>query len=274
MQPTGFTDQFSLEHEFKKALLGHGLALNYQPIVDLTGGHVVGFEALMRWNHEQRGPIPPNVFIPVAAQTGLINDASRWALKEACRALKRIESHVGQNKSLYMSVNFSASDFTDDAFLDYLYETISASDVLPTQIQLELTEELLMSHPETARKSLSFCRQAGMRIAIDDFGTGAAEIKFLQDFPIDTIKLDRSFVRGLLTDKTKWEEAKPVLCISQRRHLTMTAEGIEDADEAHFVKELGCDTAQGYYFARPMPEKEIMQLLLTDHIYSKKLETV
>jgi len=262
---------FDTEAEFAHALKNGQLSLNYQPIVDLKDGHVRGFEALMRWNHPVHGFIGPNIFIPVAVESGLIIAASKWALKESCRALKRIEGRIGQVKNLYMSVNFTASDFAEDSFLEDLYQIISASDVLPTQIQLEITEELLMSAPEEAAKTLSLCRKAGLKIAVDDFGTGTASMNFLQSFPIDTVKLDRVFIRGIMTDDARREEAKPILSLSQSRNLSITAEGIEEKDEALTLKELGCNTAQGYYFAKPMPEKEVVELLLEMNGFSSKL---
>lgn len=266
--PTGF----KIGNEFENALFKGQVSLNYQPIVDLRSGHVRGFEALMRWNHPEHGFIPPGSFIPVAIETGLIIAASKWALKESCRALKRIEGRTGQDKNLYMSVNFTASDFAEETFLDDLYQIISVSDVLPTQLQLEITEELLKSQPESVHKTLGLCRQAGLKIAVDDFGTGTASLNFLQSFPIDTIKLDRKFIRDMMTDPEKLEEAKPILSLSQTRNLTITAEGVEEKEEAMILKDLGCDTAQGYYFAKPMPEKDVVDLLLEYGGFSRKLQ--
>lgn len=271
MAPLDLPTDFDLNQEFADAMKNGGLSLNFQPIVDLANGHVRGFESLMRWNHSVHGFIPPSVFIPAAVTSGQIIPASKWALKESCRALKRIEGRIGQVKNLYMSVNFTASDFAEDSFLEDLYQIISASDVLPTQIQLEITEELLNHQPESAAKTLGLCRKAGLKIAVDDFGTGSASMAFLQSFPIDTVKLDRVFIRNLMTDPAKREEAKPILSISQTRHLSITAEGIEEKEEAMVLKELGCDTAQGYYFAKPMPEKEVIELLLEFGGFSRKL---
>ena len=262
---------FKIGHEFENALFKGQVSLNYQPIVDLNSGQVRGFEALMRWNHPEHGFIPPGSFIPVAVETGLIVAASKWALKESCRALKRIEGRIGQNKNLYMSVNFTATDFAEDSFLEELYQIISASDVLPTQLQLEITEELLTSQPESVQKTLELCRKAGLKIAVDDFGTGTASLNFLQSFPIDTIKLDRKFIREMIAQPDKLEEAKPILSISQTRNLTITAEGVEEKAEALLLKDLGCNTAQGYYFAKPMPEKDVIDLLLELGGFSNKL---
>ncbi|PZP55780.1 MAG: hypothetical protein DI586_05825 [Micavibrio aeruginosavorus] len=265
---------FNYSLAFKEALSNGQICLNYQPIIDLNTGRVQGYEALMRWTHPSFGSISPGIFIPALVESGLIVEASKWALRESCRALKRIEGRIGQVKNLYMSVNFTASDFAEESFLDDLYQIISASDVLPTQIQLEITEELLMSQPDNARKTLELCRKAGLKIAVDDFGTGKASLEFLQNFPIDTVKLDRVFIRGMTSHPEKLDEAKPVLSIAQKRHLTMTAEGIETQEEAFLLKQLGCNTAQGYYFAKPLPEKDITELLLGNSGFSRKLEPV
>ncbi len=264
-------EDFDYSAAFKEALPNGHISLNYQPIVDLERGQVKGLEALMRWTHPEYGAISPGVFIPFLVKSGFIVDASKWALKESCRALKRIEGRIGQNKNLYVSVNFTASDFAEDRFLDDLYQIISVSDVLPTQIQLEITEELLMLQPETARKTLELCRKAGLKIAVDDFGTGNASLNFLHDFPVDTIKLDRAFVRDMI-DHLPYEEIAPIFSLSKNRHLSVTAEGIEEKEEALFLRNLGCNTAQGYYFARPLPEKDVIDLLISETAFNRKLE--
>ena len=273
MATISFPPSFNFRNEFNSALLNGHLSLHYQPIVDLENGHVKGFETLMRWNHPEHGPISRSGFIPVAVESGLIIAASKWALKEACRALKRIEGRIGQVKDLYMSVNFTASDFAEDNFLDDLYQIISVSDVLPTQIQLEITEELLLSQPESAKNTLALCRKAGLKIAVDDFGTGSRELGFLEEFPIDSIKLDRSLVRHFIENPDALESFRPALAIAKARHLTVTAEGIEQREEALALKELGCNTAQGYYFAKPLPEKDVTELLLEASGFAEKLKS-
>ena len=273
MATTAYPPSFNIRNEFNSALLNGHLSLHYQPIVDLQNGHVKGFEALMRWNHPELGAIPPSGFIPAAVESGLIIAASKWALKEACRALKRIEGRIGQVKDLYMSVNFTASDFAEDNFLDDLYQIISVSDVLPTQIQLEITEELLLAQPDAAKNTLALCRKAGLKIAVDDFGTGSQDLEFLEDFPIDSIKLDRSLMRHFIENPDALESFKPALAIAKSRHLIVTAEGIEEREEALVLRELGCNTAQGYYFAKPMPEKEVTELLLEANGFADKLKS-
>lgn len=271
MQETKTMDSLRLENEFKNALTNGQLSLNYQPIVSLVDGQIQGFEALMRWNHPEKGFISPGVFIPMAEETGLIVEASKWALKESCRALKRMESHVGQNPNLYMSVNFSAKDFAEETFLEDLYQIISESDVRPTQIQLEITEGLLMSQPENAKATLDMCRKAGLKIAIDDFGTGYSSLSYLHTYPINTLKIDQSFVRDMLKNPASMELAKSIITLGQNLNMTITAEGVEHKEEGIVLRDLGCESAQGYYFAKPLPEKDITELLLLDGGFRSKL---
>lgn len=271
MQETKTIDNLRLEGEFKAALTNGQLSLNYQPIVDLRNGHILGFEALMRWNHPEKGFISPAVFIPMAEETGLIIEASKWALKESCRALKRMESHVGQNPDLYMSVNFSAKDFAEESFLDDLYQIISASDVVPTQIQLEITEGLLMSQPENAKQTLELCRKAGLKIAIDDFGTGYSSLSYLHTYPIDTLKIDQSFVRDMLKNNVSRELVKSIITLGKNLGMQITAEGVEEKEEGLTLRDMGCENAQGYYFAKPMPEKQATELLLQLNGFREKI---
>ncbi|MFP4314540.1 MAG: EAL domain-containing protein, partial [Alphaproteobacteria bacterium] len=160
-------ENIKIANDFKNALNSQEICLHYQPIVNLQTGEVAGFEALMRWEHPDKGFIPPGIFIPVIEDSGLIVTASRWALREALLALKRIEHKTGLCKELFMSVNFSSHDFASEDFVDSVYTTISESDVLPEQVHLEITERLLMGQPENARDTLNMCTKAGMGISID-----------------------------------------------------------------------------------------------------------
>lgn len=264
-------ESLKMENEFRSALANGQISLNYQPIVSLMTGEVLGFEALMRWNHPEKGLISPAVFIPMAEESGLIIDASKWALKEACRGLKRLENYIGQNPNLYVSVNFSARDFAEDSFLDFIYQVISASDVAPRQVQLEITEGLLMSQPERARKTLEMCHATGLKIAIDDFGTGYSSLSYLHTYPISTLKIDQSFTRDMLRNRASMELVKSIIALGKNLQMTITAEGVEQKEEALVLRDLGCDNAQGYYFARPLPEKDLIELLLKMDGFREKL---
>lgn len=258
---TDVMESIKIGHEFQKALENNELKLYYQPIINLQTGQVAGFEALMRWFHPERGFISPGVFIPIVEKNGMIIEASRWALGEACRALKRIESKIGTEEKLFMSVNFSSADFASENFLDHVYRILSESDVQAKHLKLEITERLLIQQPDNAKDVLEMCRAAGMSIAIDDFGTGYSSLSYLYYFPIDTLKVDQSFVRAMTKDKRSLELVKSIVGLGKNMNMKIVAEGAETIEESKILKEIGCDFVQGYYFAKPLPEAEVTELL-------------
>lgn len=260
----GHADAFEtvkIANEFNEALKKKELSLHYQPIIDLQTGKVQGFEALMRWIHPERGFISPGVFIPVAEQTGMIVEASKWALREACRALKRIGEATKTEKELFMSVNFSSTDFASADFVEGVYSTISETDVDPKQVHLEITERLLMQQPDNAKDTLDMCRKGGISIAIDDFGTGYSSLSYLHFFPIDTLKIDQSFVRDMTKNESSMELVKSIIALGKNMKMKIIAEGVEHAEEGKILRDLGCEMAQGYYFAKPVPEKDVIEKL-------------
>lgn len=258
---TNAVETIKIANEFRYALDNGELALHYQPIVDLHTRTIIGFEALMRWTHPEKGPISPGVFIPVAEDSGLIVDASRWALREACKALKRIQGKAGYDHHLFMSVNFSSTDFAEENFLEELYNTLSVTDIGPENIHLEITERLLMSQPDNAKETLNMCRKAGLGIAIDDFGTGYSSLSYLHYYPIDTLKIDQSFIRNMDKDETAFELVKSIVSLGRNMKMHIIAEGVESEKEAAALVAMGCHSAQGYYFARPMDEKSVTELV-------------
>ena len=258
---TDAIESVKIANDFRTALEKKQLALHYQPIIDLQKGKVSGFEALMRWNHPERGYISPGLFIPIAEQSGLIVDASRWALREACMALKRIESRAGFSNELSMSVNFSSTDFASEDFIDTIYTTISETDVDPNFVHLEITERLLMGQPDNAKDTLLMCRKAGIGISIDDFGTGYSSLSYLHYFPIDTLKIDQSFIRDMQKNESSMELVKSIIALGKNMKMHVIAEGVESKDEAKVLRDLGCDLAQGYYFAKPMSETDITKFV-------------
>ncbi len=254
-------ESLKIANEFKEALDHGELALFYQPIIDMKSNDITGFEALMRWNHPERGFIPPDVFIPIAEETGLIVKASLWALNEACKGLKRIEHKTGWKDCLTMSVNFSSTDFATEDFVENVYNTLSKTDVAANQLILEITERILMQQPETARETLEMCQKAGMHIAIDDFGTGYSSLSYLHSFPIDILKIDRSFVVDMFKNEKNIELIRSIIGLGKNLKMNIVAEGVENKEEVDTLKFLGCDRAQGYYFAKPMAEDEVIKLL-------------
>lgn len=258
---TDVVESVKISNEFKQALDSDELALHYQPIIDLQKGIVIGFEALMRWTHPDKGFISPGVFIPIAEKSGLIVDASKWALKESCAALKRMEAALGQKEKLYVSVNFSSHDFAESDFVENTVGTTLASGLQPWQIKLEITERLLMQQPDMAKDTLQKCKDAGMGISIDDFGTGYSSLSYLYYFPIETLKIDQSFIRAMEKDTRSRELVKSIIGLGQNMGLSIIAEGVETQEEAGILRDMGCEAAQGYHFAKPLPEDKVIELL-------------
>ncbi len=256
-QGSSAVETVKITNEFESALKSDEISLHYQPLVDLQQGTICGFEALMRWEHPEKGFISPAIFIPIIEDSGLIVKASAWALKESLMALQRIEHRVGYDHELFMSVNFSSRDFAAPDFVDNVYETISVSDVSASQVHLEITERLLMGQPDNAKDTLSMCQKAGMSISIDDFGTGYSSLSYLHYFPIDTLKIDRSFVKDMLENDSSLALVKSIISLGKSLNMKIIAEGVENKEEGVKLKEMGCDMAQGYHYARPMPEKDV-----------------
>ncbi len=259
IEQTDAFDTIRIANEFKEALDKGDIKLHYQPIINLQTGDVYGFEALMRWFHPEKGFISPGVFIPIIEDGGQIVEASKWAFKESCSALKRIQGATGYHKKLNMSVNFSSTDFSSDDFIDNIYNTISETDVCAEQIHLEITERLLMSQPQQAKETLNMCRKAGMGISIDDFGTGYSSLSYLHSFPINTLKIDQSFIRDMHKKESSLELVRSIISLGKNMNMAIIAEGVEELDEAILLKSMGCDYAQGYYFARPVSEEDVIK---------------
>lgn len=253
-------ESVKIANQFKDALDAGELTLHYQPIVDLARGKVVGFEALMRWIHKEQGFISPGVFIPIAEKSGLIVEASKWALKESCAALKRISAATGDD-DLYMSVNFSSHDFAESDFVGNVLRTTSEAGLEPKRVKLEITERLLIQQPDNAKAALQACRDHGIGISIDDFGTGYSSLSYLYYFPIDTLKIDQSFIRIMYKEDRTLELVKSIIGLGKNMGMAIVAEGVENIEEARLLQDMGCDSAQGYYFARPVAEKDVIQKL-------------
>lgn len=255
-------EHLKMANEFKAAIADNNLQLYYQPIIDMRNGTVKGFEALMRWIHPTRGFMPPNLFIPLAEESGLIVAASDWAITEACNALKRLKEATPKlDDAAYMSVNFTAQDMLQDDFLDKLKSVIARTKTDPAHIKLEMTERLLMNNPERVRKMLQGCRDFGFKIAIDDFGTGYSSLSYLHHYPIDTLKIDRSFVVAMTKDEGALNLVKGIINLAKSLHMDLIAEGIEEVSEERLLLENGCVIAQGYKYAKPLPEDKLIEWL-------------
>jgi diguanylate cyclase (GGDEF)-like protein/PAS domain S-box-containing protein len=243
--------------EIERALVEGEFTVFYQPIVDLPTSALIGVEALVRWNHPERGLIGPADFIPLAETTGLIVPLGQLVLEQACRQLALWSQEFPAARQLRMSVNLSARQFQDAGLVDDVARILTTSGVNPTKIVLEITESLLMQDLEATVEMLNQLKSMGLRLAIDDFGTGYSSLSYLKRFPVDILKIDRSFVEGIISHGENATLAEAVVQLGQALQLQTVAEGIETDEQWTTLKELGCDFGQGYLFAKPMSAVDI-----------------
>jgi len=249
--------------ELRKAVSAGQLALRYQPIVDLKTSRVVGFEALVRWRHPERGLVMPNEFIPLAEDTGTIVALGRWVFEEACRVIAGLQSLQSANEpKLYVTVNLSARQFLDRHLVADLAAIAAESDAPATNITLELTESTLMDDVDSAIATLEALKRRGFRLALDDFGTGYSSLSYLKRLPLDILKIDKSFVRSLDTAQGEGM-IQTILRLGETFDLKTLAEGIETEETRVQLRDLGCTFGQGFLFAEPMRRKEAQQLVTT-----------
>jgi diguanylate cyclase (GGDEF)-like protein len=249
----------SIEESLRRALDRREFALHYQPIVDLRTGEITGAEALIRWTHPSRGPIPPAQFIPIAEDCGLILPIGKWVLREACR---QAQSWVDAGlRRATMAVNISAMMFRDEHFLEGIFAIIKDTGFDPRFLELELTESILMKRVESTQSILMNLRARGVQVAVDDFGTGYSSLSYLSKFPIDSLKIDQSFVRQITTAPDEITIVTAIISMGRSLKLRVVAEGVETQEELAFLQARDCDEAQGYYFSRPVPPEQFAKLL-------------
>jgi len=239
----------TLELELRQAIGEGGFEVHYQPLVDLRDDRISGCEALLRWRHPQRGNISPAEFIPVAEESGLIVEIGKWVLERACMDAVALYRQTGT--WLSMAVNVSARQLRDKDFIGIVERTLLATGMPPERLELELTESMLMEDMDGAIDFMHKVRALGVRLSIDDFGTGYSSLAYLQTFPINHLKIDRSFVRLLPTSGTTIAGA--VIALAHGFNLTVVAEGVEEPEQFDWLRQAGCDYVQGYLFARPLP---------------------
>ncbi len=256
---SGLRERVALEADLRRALDGRALTLAYQPIVALATGHLVTVEALARWDHPERGPIPPSEFIAVAEDAGLIGALGRWALEEACVQGRAWVERLPE--PLAVSVNLSARQFQEPGLVEAVAGLVQMAGLTPGQLQLEITESAVMSDLEAAVRTLRQLKGLGTRIALDDFGTGYSSLSYLRRLPIDVLKIDRSFIGGLERDAGDAAIVEAMLAVARAMGLTVVAEGVETAGQVARLRELGCDLGQGFYFGAPQPAAAIETLL-------------
>jgi diguanylate cyclase (GGDEF)-like protein len=249
------TDRRQIETDLREAIEHNELELHYQPIVSLHDGSVTGFEALARWNHRTKGFVPPSQFIPVAEDTGLMTGLGEWALSEACGKIAQLPEHIT------LAVNLSPVQFAAPDLVEVVQRALVSSGLAAHRLELEITESLIIEDNDQILTMMRRLRQLGVCIALDDFGTGYSALSYLRKFPLDKIKIDRSFVTDIATRSDQVAIIQAVLSIARALGMTVTAEGVETAIQKDFLKALGCDSAQGYLFGKPVPFEELAEIV-------------
>lgn len=243
--------RLELETDLQQAICAGQLMLHYQPILSLATGQVSGFEALVRWQHPEKGFISPGKFIPIAEETGLIVQLGEWVLREACQQMKQLVEQVPHNK-LTVNVNLSGLQLEAPNLLKMIEQTLEEAGLGCDRLKLEITESVLMEDAERAIALLKTIKSKNIRVCMDDFGTGYSSLGYLRELPIDVLKIDRSFVNGVEVDSKSYDIFQSVMQLAKAMELVVVAEGVETAEQATTLRKLGCDLGQGYYFARPM----------------------
>lgn len=253
------------ENELADAIDESQFELYYQPIMALADERITGIEALVRWNHPEGGLITPAEIMPIAEKTNLIKKLGEFIMDKACQQHSRLRQELPalfeSNPDFFLSINLSAKQFLYADFLEQVRHAFQSHQVNPAGIMFEITENVLMFDPQTAQSILSDFKQQGFRIAIDDFGKGYSSMSYLHSFPIDTIKIDRSFIESMHTNRTSMTVVEAIIGLAKAIGLTVIAEGVETAAQFHDVKKLGCDLSQGYYLHKPMPYAKMLALL-------------
>ncbi|MBF3269066.1 EAL domain-containing protein, partial [Pseudomonas aeruginosa] len=258
-------ERLELESDLRRALELGEFVLHYQPQFTGDGRRLTGAEALLRWQHPRRGLVPPSEFIPVLEEIGLVAQVGDWLLAEACKQLR--SWHKAKVRVPKVSVNLSARQFADGQLGERIAAILYETGIPPACLELELTESILMSDVAEAMQILSGLKRLGLAIAVDDFGTGNSSLNYLKQFPIDVLKIDRSFVDGLPHGEQDAQIARAIIAMAHSLNLMVIAEGVESQAQLDFLREHGCDEVQGYLFGRPMPAEQFGMLYASDVLF-------
>ncbi len=262
-------EYLTLETNLRHALERGEMVLHYQPMVETKTGKIIGAEALVRWIHPDLGLIPPLRFIPLAEETGLIEPIGNWVLKTACT-----QNKAWQNEGyppMRVAVNLSARQFQNKMFSSIVNRILMETQLDPSYLELELTESIIMKNAESTIETLREFNGLGIDISIDDFGTGYSSLNYLKRFPVNTLKIDRSFVRDIASDPDDAAITRTVIAMGHNLNLKIVAEGVETVEQLEFLREMQCDTIQGYYFSKPLPAEELTKILKTGNILPQQV---
>ena len=257
--------QLQIERDLRRAVERHEMRVHYQPIVSLATGRIGGFEALVRWTHPERGPISPGDFIPIAEETGLIVPLGRWVLRQACMELATWQRKLGNPRACTLSVNLSSKQLNQPDLAHQIAQILVETGVSGDQLQLEITESAILEHPDAAKTILLKLKDLGLKLSIDDFGTGYSSLSYLQRFPIDSLKIDRSFVQHLGSDRGGESDdariARTIVMIGRNLGKSVVAEGVETAAQLSLMRSVECDHAQGYFFSKAVDGDSALALM-------------
>ncbi len=257
----GNQSSLRLEMDLKRAIAQQELFLEYQPIVLVRNQKIIGMESLVRWHHSEQGVLPPTKFIPLAEKTGLIIPLGWWVLEESCRQLKHWQDTIPNVASLFVSVNMSSQQFSQADFLDRLTHILKSTGLDPKYLKIEITEGVLIENSESIIAILDAIRAMGIKLSIDDFGTGYSSLSYLHRFPVDTLKIDRSFLENADSDFEKLEILQSVVRLAWNLGLEVVAEGIETQRHLAQITSLRCESGQGFFFSRPLSQQAMEDFL-------------
>jgi EAL domain-containing protein (putative c-di-GMP-specific phosphodiesterase class I) len=257
-----------MEQDLRKALSSGEFELYYQPVVSLESNEISGFEALIRWNHPERGLVAPATFIPLAEEIGFIVPLGEWVIRQACITAAQWPDH------LQVAVNISAAQFRGSGLMQVIINALATSGLHPTRLEIEITETVLLQDKEATLAVLHQLRALGIRIAMDDFGTGYSSLTYLQCFPFDKIKIDRSFVEDIADNAGSLNIVRAVAALANGMGMAATAEGVETREQLDKITAEGCTEMQGYLFSRPLPAHEIERLFLAPRATEPEAENV
>lgn len=254
-----FFERLTLENSLRKAVENEELVAYYQPQVDLRTGEITGVEALVRWQHQKFGLVPPDKFIPLAEETGVILEIDEWMMKTACRQIKNWEREGIAN--IRVAVNLSTRQFRQKNLTEKVAQILNDSAVQPKNLCLEITENEVMHNIETTVEILQALKKMGVLLSLDDFGTGYSSLSYLKRFPIDILKIDRTFVNGIPSDRDDTAISTAIVVLAHSMELKVIAEGVEEPEQIAFLQSLQCDEIQGFYFSRPLNAETVTDLL-------------
>ncbi len=257
--------RMTLESALRRAVIQKNFVLHYQPQINLETGEIIAVEALVRWKTEDSGTVMPGDFIPLAEETGLINEIGEWVLREGCRQAKEWQD-MGLAKARRMAINLSARQFSDKGFLDMVNRVLADTGLAAHCLELEITESQVMRQTDGMIQLLTKLSEMGVQLAIDDFGTGYSSLSYLKRLPIQKLKIDQSFVRDITVDPNDTAIVTAIINMAHSLDLETIAEGVETAGQLALLRSKGCQVGQGFYFSTPLVAQELYPLLRANHI--------